>query len=305
MLIRILSLIAVFTMCASSVCAESGDLFNNEASGIFQATVNSFVALAGDNSLSAGTYKFRNNESPDVDISLYKIVGEIPLGDSSAQFVPLLELTPAYINSKQSLSTTFGDSDIDTDSWGIGGGVGLQIKFFDDLVEVTPRLKFQYSRIDFDLSNSDEDRDTVPIIDAYSYISSIEGQLRKDLCDNGSILSINTNLSFLYVDAASSQDKVDDFSDHSWIWRSRVSYEQPFTLSDYIGELFLRPGFARVDLYGAAKGGFGLRDFYEFSLDLITKSVATDYLSEVGIGATYLYKGDLQGWRVGFIFKIG
>lgn len=299
----------VFTLVASSLLGTASIArsqvtveFDEEARNSFEAATTALTALASDDSLAAGSYRFKSDVDPDTDLNLYKIVGEFPIGPDEAPFVPLLEISPSYSRLEQDFTDTDTPAEIDVDTWSIGVGAGLQINLIEDVLQITPRFKLEYSKVDFDISIPGVDGslldDVLPEVDTWSYIPSLEGVLHQRVSDDGAMASLGSRLSYHYVDASTSNDNLEDFSEDSWIWRNRLSYDQP------IDTLYIRPSLGRVDISGAARDGLELSNFWEFGLDVYTRNFESSYLKEFGVGVTYVYEKDLDGWRVGILGKL-
>ncbi len=272
--------------------------FDDIAKANFHSGIAAFEAFSVEEGMTGGTYKFKNSGSPDADMDIYKYIGEFRIGDSKAQFVPLVTLTPSYLRFDQDFTQ---GGDLSVVNWSGGVGTGLLMKFFDDTLEITPRFKAQYSDADYSVSIPGVEKPVidsfVPEIESMTYIPSLQVSWRQVLADDGGALILDSKLSYLYVDAKSSKGTLGDFSDHSWIWRSRIAYEQP------IGDLLLRPNLARMDAYGAARDGFGFNSFYELGTELVSRKAGIKLLSEVGASVTYVYEEEIQGWRFGILGK--
>ncbi|MCI5066535.1 hypothetical protein MRY87_12495 [bacterium] len=313
---RLFLCLSVFTRCFVIVCAllsplsavhaQSEPILSESAQNEFQAITNALITLASDDSLSAGTYKLKSDEadSPDTDIDLYKVIGEFPVGDDEAQFVPLLEVSPAFLRLNEELDAGTPAASIEVESRGIGVGAGLQMKFFDDLLEITPRMKIEYSELNFDFSVAGVDEAVLdrilPDVDTWSYIPSLELLARPEVADDGGRVIAGSKVSFVYVNASTSNGEISDFSSDSWITKTQLGYEQPLSFGEKKDSLLLRPMVGRVDLHGSARNGFELNNFYEIGLDILTRTFAEEYFREVGFGVTYITEQEIQGWRFGF-----
>jgi hypothetical protein len=300
--------LAAFSLMLATLCPREGHSQSSpdeEARRTPLRSVTSAIAVfATDDGVTGGSYDFKNKGASDLELDMYKFVGEFSLGDPHAQFVPLIEVSPATMRIKQDI--TNGSAEVDT--WNVGVGAGLRMKFFDKLLEVTPRLKVDYSEIDYTYKLDGVDDDLVdqfiPDVDAWTYLPSLEAVVRQEVSENGPLFAFSSRISYLFVDASTSRETLDDFSDKSWIWKNSISYEQPVQVGESFGKVYVRPTVGRVDIYGAARTGFEFSNFYEFGLDLLSRSVAPDYLKEVGLTATYVYEKEVQGWRLGVIVHL-
>ncbi len=289
------TLVAIFSLPLTVRAQDSGE----NAAGAFQAATNAIVALVSDNSLSAGRYKFKDDTSPDADLDLIKVRGEVPLVSDDAQYVPYIEIAPGYLDASQSSS---GQGSLDIYSWNIGLGAGLEMKFLGGELILVPAFKFEYSDVDYDFKPPTglSGNDNLPDINAMSYIPSLQIRYEPVLGENGQRILLSSRISYLYINGASSSPILDDFSDDSWISKNAFRLEIPIEDIEALGKVLFRPGMARVDMHGAARDGFGFNNFYEYGLEAASNSILDSYFSEVGFELVYLYESEVQGWRFGF-----
>lgn len=297
----------VITCISSLLLLPAAQAQSSEGSNaVVRATTNAFVALASEDSLSGGSYKFKN-DGPDAEMDLYKLIAEIPLTEEADQFVPLLELAPGYLKFEQRARNGDLVSTADVDSWSMGVGLGVEVKLLENILSLTPRIKVEYADIDYKvfIPGIDEEtlRDRYPNISAWSYIPSLEARVAQPLSE-ASNLHLSSRISYVYVDAAADGATNADFSDESWIWKNQVAYEHRLSESEKLGPLFIRPSIGRVDAHGAARNGFEFDNFYEFGVELVSRKLPGEILKEVAIGTTYIYEAEVQGWRFGVSGKL-
>ena len=308
MYLRLASIVGALFICCGELLAQSDSIIGEAGRNNFRSVNSAITALASDDDLSAGNYHFKNSTSPDADVDLTKWDSEITIGDLNARFAPIVQLSPAYLELEQEYPDGTGQSDLAVDSWSFGAGVGIRMKFFDNALEITPRIKIEYSEVDFDFDISGFDHtllnQIIPDVDAWSYIPSLEGVYRQKVREGDDAIILRSRLSYIYVDASTSNSNIDNFSDESWILKNSVQYEHGVSLGGAINELKLRPSISRVDMHGAARDGFEFNNFYEFGLNLISSEFLTQYFREIGIGSTYVYEQQVQGWRFGLFGKL-
>ncbi|MCB0339604.1 MAG: hypothetical protein KDD53_08370, partial [Bdellovibrionales bacterium] len=133
---------------------------------------------------------------------------------------------------------------------------------------------------------------------------SLETKLMVGLGEDTSTLGGSSRISYVYVDASTSNENLDDFYEESWIWKNYVYYDRPLGEIKTFGNVLIRPSIGRVDTHGSARDGFEFNNFYEFGLDLVARDLSPNYFSEIGLGATYLYEDEVQGWRFGILCKL-
>lgn len=299
-------ILVLTTFASSSALAQERARLSEDARDGFKSATNAIVALTSDDNLSTGAYKFKNSDSdgPDATIDLYKLVGEFELGNRDGNFTPLLHVSPSVLYYKQQLPENDPPSEIKVDSWSLGAGAGVRMKFFEDTLRVIPRFKIQYAQVDYKFSIAGFDDEVidaiVPDVNAWIYIPSVEAIFRHKLCDCGDLFSFGSNLSLLYVNASTASDNLDDFTDFSRVWKNRLAYESGVAFPAPVGQLIVRPNVSRIDLVGAARTGLGFNDFYEFGVDVLSREFRQDLFREVGVGLTYIYAKEVQGWRFGF-----
>lgn len=276
--------------------------FDETAQKAFKSLTAGLTALTSADSISGGRFSLDADGSEDADIDVLKLWNEFPLSLENPNFIPLLELSFSYLQFKQNLDSGAGENDID--NWGVGAGIGVRMSFFEEMLQITPRIKTKYAEYDFSasLENSiDEEivNSVLPEIDAWSYLPSLEVQLQPFAEEDRAQPIFATHLTYLYVDAESITSSLSDFESESWIWRNTLSLETSSSWCEALGEVFLRPEVARVDLYGDARDGFALNNFYELGLDVFSRTLGESLFAELGIGLRYVFEDEIHGWRVG------
>ena len=308
-LIKILNIIvpcfALLYLQTLAYAQSEGELSDADRA-VFRSATSALVALTSDDSLSAGAYDFWSKTGPKIEVELFKLVGEYSLPQIAEGITPIIQISPAVLDLKQ--NSADGSSGLEIDSTGLGLGAGLRLEYFEDLLEITPRIKFDYAQVDFDGFSDTVESDVIdnllPDIDTWSYLPSLEFAVKPKLDDHGSRLLLSSKISYLYLRATTSNADVGDFNEESWIWKNRLALEQPLELGQGIVPIVVRPSVARVDMHGSARDGFEFNNIYEFGLDLFTRETANKYFAEIGIGATYIYEDEVKGWRFGLIGKL-
>ena len=271
--------------------------------GGFESLTSALTALTSTDNISGGifTLKDRASGSKDADVNVLKLWNEFALGESDSNFVPLLQLSFSYLQFEQGFESRAGERSIE--SLGLGAGLGLRMKLFDDLFWATPRIKAEHTDYDFEGTFNQEDAafDNVvfPDIDTWTYLPSLELQLRPRLKDSATLFIFGTKLTYLYVDAESSNSAIADFDSESWIWKNSLVVETPVTLGFEISELFFRPQISRIELYGDAREGFQQNNFYEVGADIFSRALLPNIFSELGISSRYVFEDRIHGWRLG------
>lgn len=301
--------VVIFVFCRS-VFAQSDSSFDEAASKNFSTATNAFVTLESDDTLSTGAYKFKNNK-PGVsnsDIDLSKYVWEFEVGSSNNQFIPLVEISPAYLEYKEVFPDEITEGEAKVSGLSIGVGIGLRMMFFGESLKITPRFKTEYADLDYDFDIADLDDSAVdsliPDVKTWSYIPSLEVELTQPISSNGNFLTLGSKVAMNNVNASTSNDNINDFSDDSWVWKNHLTYETSFFLGSDNKEVIIRPSIGRIDVHGAARDGFGFNNFYEFGAEVVSQSILDNLFKEVGLAATYIYEKEVQGWRIGFIGKL-
>ena len=151
--IILLSVLAVLHTGLSQANAQAAD--DGTLRNLFRSSSAAVLALTTDDHVSGGHYKFKSDkpDAPDADADIIKAYIEIPLSSSEADFIPLLEISPAYFKLEQE-SQELGFT-AELESFGIGGGVGVQLKFFEKLLEITPKFRLEYSELEYGFSLSE------------------------------------------------------------------------------------------------------------------------------------------------------
>ena len=270
-----------------------------------QSVSSAVIALATDDSLASGEYKFKNEIGPDAQMDLYKLVIEIPLTDSSAKIVPLFEVNPSYLKLSQDLGQVQDNAEFRVTSQGLGLGAGLRLSLFDDLLFITPRFKVDYTEFESEFRTgapSFIQGELESNAEIWTLIPSIELNYLYPLGIGSTVAQYSSQISYVFNDATSSDTDLGDYSDESWVIKNSAIVEIPIGSPLIVDSLMLRPQVSRIDVYGSARDGLEFNNFYEFGTELIAKDVSS-VLSEVGLGITYMYEKEIQGWRLGIIVK--
>lgn len=303
-LTKLLSLLLVVNPVV--LLAQSDSALDQSARNSLRAVSSAIVALASDDAISAGIYKFKNDSSTDTDLSLFKWVGELPLADQKEQFIPLIEISPAYLELDQDFQDRTGE--INVDAWSIGLGVGVKAKIYGDRFSITPRFKVEYGEVNYDISVDGTDdsivNQLIPDIDSWSYIPSLEGEYKEFLTTDGSAILIKSMISLIATEASTSNSNLTNFSDQSWLWRNRLSYDHLLSAAEQNNKYWIRPSLARIDIHGAARNGFEFNNFYEMGIELVAQGIEPELFSEISFGATYVYEDEIQGWRIGLLASL-
>ncbi len=305
-LFQMIASLLILFLGSSRLSAQDPGVFDEETSRGYKALTSAFVTLASDDSISGGSLTFKNTDEPDADLDIYKFVGEFALTDRDRTFVPLLEITPAYLDLTQEFPN---QTSVEISGQAFGLGAGLQINLLDNRFQIIPRMKVDYSKFNYDISIAGIDDNLVdsiiPDVDTWTYIPSLELLQRIDLGEQQkSSLILNSQISLVYVDASTSSRAVDDFSEQSWVWKNSVAFEDLFTPHESLGTLVFRPELTRVDNHGSSRDGLGFNNFYEFQVRVLSREVLTSVFQELGFGASYLYEKEIQGWRFGIVGRL-
>lgn len=300
---KLLVLTSLLFSYSGEAHAQGMMALGEDVRGGFRSITAALLALSSDDSLSGGTFKLKSDDpsSPDSDLVVLKTYVEIPLTDPKEDIVPLVELNPSYLKLEQEVLELGASTQID--SFGLGAGLGLRMKFIEDLLQVTPRFKVKYSRVNFEFAVDGIEQsildDVSPKIDAWTYLPSLDILLKPKLNNHGGYILLNSNFSFLFVHAKTTNSQLGDFGENSEIWKNSIAIEQPVSLIESMSPVIFRPSFALVQIYGDAREGFEFNNFYEIGLDVFSLTIAQPYFSELGFGVRYIYEDEIQGWRFG------
>lgn len=305
---RVFSILVLFCYATGLVQAQNTPsngtesiVFDPATQRGFQSLTSALTVLTTDDSVTGGTFSLEDpdGEISDADIDVLKLWNEIPLLEQDAQFLPLLEFNLAYLRFEQGGSV--GKADVD--NWALGAGVGLKIALLDEVLWLTPRFKIEYADYDFKIRFDDVDQAlidaVIPDIYTWTYLPSLELMFQPKVENLPGRLSIGSRLSYIYVDAQSSKSSLSDFYSESWVMRNVLAFEAPLQCVFTGHEFFMRPLLARVDVYGDARDGFGLNNFYETGVDVLSRNLLSNIFSELGFGFRYVFEDEISGWRLG------
>jgi hypothetical protein len=289
--------IPLFSIFVFSSPAFSQDLEELQR-GLRSATA-AIVTLQSDDNISSGSYTLKNSDAKDASLDLLKLAVELPVPRSDSGVMPFVEFSAAQVDLKQPAEDSL--TDLKIESVGAGLSAGVRLKFFEESLHIVPRVKFEYSEIDFkvrgDLDGVTEANELLPDYTTRTYIPSLEMLYTHDLSKSGRSLRLGSTIEYIYLDAESDSALVNDFWEETWVWRNAYSVQQPLTLLDRA--FILEPTLARVEVHGSARDGLDFNNFYEIGATIATHTILTEFFATVGFRTKYVYEKEIQGWLFG------
>jgi hypothetical protein len=116
-------------------------------------------------------------------------------------------------------------------------------------------------------------------------------------------LTFNAETGYAYVrswvvDSNSDLVQGGDAGTSLFVAKTEPDYLLPFTILDH--RLHVLGVVSRTEIRDAARVGLGVDYFWGFGAKVQAELDKTKYyVSRVGLGATYVYQGDLHGWSFG------
>ena len=136
---------------------------------------------------------------------------------------------------------------------------------------------------------------------AWSYIPSLDLLLKPFIIpEYDTKLLLGSQFSYLYVEASNSDENIGNFTSKGSVWKNSAAVEQSLNPAGDRDLLLIRPSIARIEVFGDVKDGFEFGSFYEFGLDIFSRSILENYFDETGFGVRHIYEEEVQGWRFGF-----
>lgn len=273
--------------------------------------VNALVIFSSSSSLGSGTFGFRDDEGPDPELDVFKLMGQYDFGDpESDPTVPYIKAGIGKTKLKEVIPDFLemgGRSDFSTiDTWSFLIGTGIDLQLIENL-HLVPYfdLVYSYSENEYDFNNEFSqtilalfDQDIVNWdVHTMGYNPGAKLYYRAEFGRGAFIPSVNYTQVFL--EDLSTNSELLDLSTSSGVLQSKLIFELPVTEGSDKGGVFAIPSFSRTDIYGDARDS-GLDYYHEVGLAFVAREqTMIPLLSEVGISAGYAFADDMWGWRVG------
>ncbi|MCB0321594.1 MAG: hypothetical protein KDD60_11770, partial [Bdellovibrionales bacterium] len=239
---------------ASSVSAQTQDPQSLEAlSASIRDAGNITIALNADDDFAAGRYRFKNTDSPDADMDIFRLAPEFPLAEKFSHIEPLLELSASYLNISQDVPIPFPSTDADNlqfDVWSFGAGLGARIFLSEEYVRLIPRMRIVYSRFEssYDFRSPETRAELQPILGeavdfdftAWTYAPSLELEIAQVPFNDFLSFSFSSRADYLYTDSDRVFNRQKSFDSEASIWRNAVYLDFLTGIEFYATPLTLR-----------------------------------------------------------------
>ncbi|MBX7139177.1 MAG: hypothetical protein K1X83_14475 [Oligoflexia bacterium] len=283
--------------------------------GVNEALSSALDALhiySSADTVSSGYYVFDEDAEPDTKLDVLKVLGEYTFSDGPDDtFVPLISGLIGNVRLRGDippLEESPGPNDfltLSTTSIGLGGGFDWTV--FGGL-HIVPKMTFVYSHSEntYDYNNEGSQLFLQPFdgdlfnwdVDTISYLPSLKAYYRWML---GKVrITPSAQYSHLHVDSFWTNSALLDVKTNTDILKTRVGVAAPLGAEisgmPLENELFGALNF----IYGDAEEALGFPRYNEVgTLISALSSGQLPWFSKLGVGATYVWNSNFDGWRVG------
>lgn len=281
------------------------------------SVLNGLHVFSSADMVSSGSFKFLSKDTPDDTLNVLKLSGDYRFEECQDQgLVPFVSglLGSAKITSQIPPEEGPGQNDFTTTttmSIGIGGGVDWNVV---DKFHLIPKMMLVYSRStnNFDYNNLESQTYFKPFdgdlfnwdVDTITYLPSIKGEYRWE-SQHHLHITPSVQYAYLNIDSTWTNSSILDVKTSSGVLQPRLAIGAPLNTTllsmPLSNEVFT--GMTRVS--GDARNALGFSDYYEagilFSVDSHER---LPVLTRVGLGFSYAWNPDMNGWRIGLEGKV-
>ena len=280
--------------------------------------VESLTILGGDYGVSGGTFSSvqssgSNKAETDLNISKFGGMGDVgdprPLGLGNLKWQPRLQGSMGHLTAERKFTRGVlarDENEYDVFAIQFGGGARF---WFTDHLSLTPTLTGMYghteddftARSAFSQANVAAARRAGLIdweVDTWTVRPGAELAYTRKL--RRTVFEITSGLAHFHTedfDSSSSNVAVDG---ESQTWMNKIDVDVPLGAELFGRELHTGGYFSRTDFYGDMEDGLGTDYVYEvhgrFVLDYLGKLWKVQW---IGLGASYLWGSDFDGWSFG------
>lgn len=289
----------------------------SEVNDSISNVLNALHVFSSSDTVSSGSFTFDGDGEPDTDLDVMKISADLKFQEDDNQaLVPFITglVGHAKLTGEITPLNGVGQNDFisfETTSFGLGAGADWNV--FDNL-HFVPKMTFVYSQStnEYDYNNEESqallqlfDRDLFNWdVDTMTYLPSTQVYYSLPIGD----VKIEPSVQFSYVavDSTWTNSHLIDVSTASEILLTKLRATTPLRVSVSDLPLELEVYGARHDIYGDALEAFGFHSYHEIGGALYINDTRDCFplFSKIGIGSSYAWNSDFDGWRIGILGEI-
>ena len=315
--VTVVTLLALFSLPSSGQAQDHNiDLLppdlRGELNNSISQVLNGFFIFSSTDAVSSGQYRVKNSGADKQKFQVLKVSGTHFWGDETEDTVtPFISGQIGSLKQQEQITPFEGDGSNDfstISSINAGVGAGVAFRFFDALT-VSPEFHAIYSHTEnhYDFNNQFS-QDVLQLfnrdlfnwnIDTITYMPSIGATYEHTV--NAITLVPSIKYSQMFIDSTWTNSELLDVNTSTGILNSRLETRIPTSQCLWEKDVELRPFISRTDIYRDARAGLGFGSFYQAGMSVIVATGdSIPYLSTLGIGGSYSWNSDFEGWRLGF-----
>jgi hypothetical protein len=316
---RIGIFVLLFTVAAGlSVRAQIPPAAIQQFEHVIGNRVEAVTILGGDNGAGGGIYTFRGGAVADLSITKLGGGGNIgpirPLGETGLKWAPVLLGNIGSISAANEFPNGYlqGNKSVyDVLAVQLGGGARF---YFTDHLSLAPTLSGIYAHTKNEFQPLNAIGSAVKAaaqgtyvdwqIDTWSIDPAADAQY--EWMWGRVTLTLGSRYSYFHTESFYSTSPVVNVYGDSQIWQNKIDVDIPIGLTVFGQEFHTGGFFARTELFGGAADGLGANHVYivngRFVVDLLGKAWAWK-VKWLGIGASYFFNQQLEGWSAGVDVK--
>ncbi|HEY2589670.1 MAG TPA: Solitary outer membrane autotransporter beta-barrel domain [Tepidisphaeraceae bacterium] len=284
--------------------------------GVIGNRVQALTILAGDYSTATGIYTFNGQNL--ADLSLIKVggsgnlAGPAPLFGSRVKWAPVLAGNVGYIAATNEFTSgplNGNKSEYDVFALEAGGGARF---YFTDHLSLAPIVCGLYSHTENKFTPQNAMGEMIAQaargtyvdwrVDTWSVTPSVD--LHYDWQWGRTTFTFSSHYSYFHTQSFNSSSAVISVHGDSSTWENKLDADVPLGVPVFGGELHTGGFFSRTELGGGAADGLQTNHFYTVNGRLVVSPLGNLWnLHWIGVGASYLFGGHLNGYTIGVDFQ--
>ena len=278
--------------------------------------VQALTILAGDYASVTGIYTFNGQNL--ADLNLFKVggsgnlAGPEPLFGSKVKWAPVLDGNFGYISATNEFSSgplNGNKSEYDVVALEAGGGARF---YFTDHLSLAPLFSGMYGHTENKFTPQDAMGQMIDQaargtyvdwrVNTWSAVPSLD--LRYDWQWGRTVFVFSSHYSYFHTQSFDSSSPVIGVHGDSYTWENKLDADVPLGVPVFGGELHTGGYFSRTEVGGDADAGLQTNHFYTLNGRLVVDLQGSLWnLRWIGVGASYLWGGRLNGYTIGVDFQ--
>jgi hypothetical protein len=302
----------LWLLALTPIHAQPINDFKNTIGSRIEAT----TIIGGDYGVSGGAFTSVNNNSGNVDVNISKFGGQgdiypiRPLGDLGIGWQPELQGSMGYLTAKKNYNsgTVLDGDQNENKTFAIQFGGGARFWFCDSF-SIAPTLMGMYGHTEnsytansaFGLANQAQAKQLGLIdwnVDTWTIRPALDVQYQ--YVWHRTIFTLSSDPTYFYTESFNSSSPNVDVNGNSVSWENKLDVDMPLGVELFGHELRTGGYFSRTDLYDGLREGLNTDYLYQVQgrlvLDFLDQLWKVQY---IGIGVTYMWSDDFNGWSIG------